>query len=77
MSIRVILFGQIADITGSSSIVLENVADMNELKRQMHTRYPALATMKYTVAVDKKVVTENVALSNNNTIALLPPFSGG
>jgi len=76
MPINVIIFGQLADIAGSS-LALENIADTQSLVKELHTRYPALAHAKYALAVDRRIVNENTALSENSTIALLPPFSGG
>ena len=76
MPVNIIVFGQLADIT-ASSLLLDNIKDTDALLKQLHTLYPALADKKYVVAVDKRVVTTNTVLSNNNTVALLPPFSGG
>ena len=77
MSIKVILFGQIAEITDSHSLELEGITDTDELKQHLQAQYPALANTKYVVAVDKKMITENTSLSSHHTVALLPPFSGG
>lgn len=77
MPINIITFGQIADITGANNIALENVADTNQLIEQLNSSYPSLASAKYAIAVDKKIIKENTPLNKNNTIALLPPFSGG
>ena len=77
MPLTILIFGQIADITGVNNITLENVADTNQLVQQLNTSYPTLASAKYAMAVDKKIIKENTPLNNNNTIALLPPFSGG
>ena len=74
--VKIILFGKLTDIAGSS-LALKNIADTNRLIEEMHNRYPALAQAKYVIAVDKKVVNENTALTENNIVALLPPFSGG
>ena len=71
------IFGQIADITGTNNLTLENIADTNSLITKLKTDYPALAAAKYAIAVDKKIIKENTTLKNGNTIALLPPFSGG
>lgn len=71
------IFGQIADITGVSNIAIENVQDTSQLIEQLNLSYPSLASAKYAIAVDKKIIKENTPLNNNNTIALLPPFSGG
>lgn len=77
MAINIIVFGQIVDITGINSLSVENVSDTDELVKQLTDAYPALKNSKYAIAVDKKIVKENTALTTNNTIALLPPFSGG
>jgi molybdopterin converting factor small subunit len=74
--VEIIIFGQLTDITGSS-LSVESVADTNELIRQLHQRYPALADRKYLIAVNKKAVQENTQLEENSIVALLPPFSGG
>ena len=76
MPINIIIFGQLADIAGSS-LALENIADTNSLVKELHILYPALANAKYAIAVDKKVVNENTRLTENSIVALLPPFSGG
>ena len=76
MSINIIIFGQLTDITGDS-LVLENIQDTDNLVKELHKQYPALAKAKYAIAVDKKVVNENTTLRENSTVALLPPFSGG
>jgi sulfur-carrier protein len=77
MEINLLLFGQVAEIAGSSSIVLTDIADTTTLKTEMNKRFPALADIKYAVSVDKQLVMENTNLSDSNTVALLPPFSGG
>ncbi|HEV8286122.1 MAG TPA: MoaD/ThiS family protein [Chitinophagaceae bacterium] len=76
MPLNIIIFGQLTDITGSS-LSLDNISDTDNLVRELNKRYPALAGKKYVVAVDKQVVTTNTVLTNNDTVALLPPFSGG
>ena len=76
MLISIIIFGQLADIAGSS-LALENIADTNRLVKELHSLYPALADAKYAIAVNKKVVNENTTLTENSIVALLPPFSGG
>jgi molybdopterin converting factor small subunit len=76
MSIKIILFGKLADIAGNS-VSVTNVADTDRLVDALHKDYPALANTKYVIAVDKQVIKENTILNNNSTVALLPPFSGG
>jgi molybdopterin synthase sulfur carrier subunit len=40
-------------------------------------RYPSLANKKYFIAVNQKMVHENIKLKMGDTVALMPPFSGG
>ena len=77
MQVNILIFGQIADITGTNNLTLENVNNTEELLKRLKNNFPALLDSKFAVAVDKKIITENTALGNNSTIALLPPFSGG
>jgi molybdopterin converting factor small subunit len=76
MPVNIVVFGQLTDITGSS-LSLENVTDTDALLSQLNGLYPALAEKKYVIAVDKRVVSTNTALTDDATVALLPPFSGG
>ena len=76
MQVNVIIFGQLTDITGSQ-LSIPGVTDTNSLVRELNKRYPGLADSIYMVAVNKKVVTENTGLTQNCTVALLSPFSGG
>ena len=76
MPITIIIFGRLTDIAGSS-LSLENVTDTNTLIKELHTLYPLLVDTKYAIAVNKIVVNENTVLTEDSTVALLPPFSGG
>ena len=77
MQLNIILFGQLVDIIGSDKIIIEDVIDTDKLTNKLHQQFPGLNQSKYIIAVDKKIISENTTLSNNSTVALLPPFSGG
>jgi len=75
MAIKIIAFGQIAEITGKEFSVDAN--DVNTLKSALNDKFPALVEKKYAIAVNKILVTDNVTLTDNDTVALMPPYSGG
>ena len=72
-----LIFGQLTDITKSSNITVPEVSDTDALRTVLLEKYPELARVKFALAVDKQVVTENTLLHSGAAVALLPPFSGG
>ena len=76
MSVKIILFGKLADIAGGS-VSVDNVADTDTLINTLHKNYPEFTKTKYVIAVDKQLIKENTTLNKKSTVALLPPFSGG
>ena len=77
MKINILLFGRLTDITGKDAFTLQDISDTDQLTKTLHQAYPQLAEANYILAVDKNVVATNTALTNDCTVALLPPFSGG
>ena len=77
MSIRVKLFGLLADTVGKSELLIENANDTDSLKKQMLLDYPNLANKSFIVAVRKQIAKYNQKLEVGDEVALLPPFAGG
>lgn len=77
MQVKILLFGHLAELTGENSIVVDNINDTDQLVQWVQKRYPQLAGVPFAVAVEMNFITENTELQDNNTIALLPPYSGG
>jgi len=77
MRVEIILFGQLTDIAGSNTIAVDDVQNSDELVTAINKLYPAMAGIKYIVAVDKKTIQTNTILNEKTMVALLPPFSGG
>jgi len=77
MKVNILLFGQLTDITGEDSFVMEDIFDTDSMAIFLQKNYPALINTKYLIAVDKKIIATNTLLPDNCTVALLPPFSGG
>ncbi len=77
MEIKVLIFGHLAEITGQRNLVIPDIIDTKGLETYLENQYPGLKNIKYAVAVNKNIITENTKLEHNYTVALLPPFSGG
>ena len=75
MTIKIIAFGQISEIMGKEISV--EATDVVSLKIALQNKYPPLAEKKYVVAVNRKLVNGNINFTANDTVALMPPYSGG
>lgn len=77
MEINVLVFGQITDITGKGSLKISDVADTDGVIQKLQERFNGLNAVKFSIAVNKKIIRANTVLKNEDTVAILPPFSGG
>jgi molybdopterin synthase sulfur carrier subunit len=77
MEIKILAFGQIADILGKSSLTFSDVKNTDSLIANLSEAFPELSSLKYSIAVNQKLMHTNSELNDNDTVALLPPFSGG
>lgn len=77
MQVQILIFGQLADITGASELILHDIPDIDTLQETLHKLYPTLANTTYAIAMNKKTIQGNTIFSGDTNIALLPPFSGG
>lgn len=77
MIVKILFFGQLADLAGTSEIIIDQVNDTDALIIKLQQQFPLLGESKYIIAVNNKAISTNTALNNNSIVALLPPFSGG
>ena len=77
MIVHIMLFGQLTDITVVDKITIENCLDTDSMVKSLQNTYPALIQSTFVIAVDKKIISSNTSLTDQCTVALLPPFSGG
>ncbi|MBK8553650.1 MAG: MoaD/ThiS family protein [Ignavibacteria bacterium] len=77
MEINILTFGHITDITSKAEFRISEVKDTDELRIKLSELFSAIRSIKYSIAVNKKVIQSNTVLTNDDTVALLPPFSGG
>ena len=77
MEIQLISFGKVADFLQNQQLQLEGIFNTDQLCAHLENSFPQLATMKYKLAVNQKLIQENTQINNNDSIAIMPPFSGG
>lgn len=77
MQVEVLFFGSLTDATQTDAVMIEGVTDTLQLQQALVKKFPALANAKYLLAVNKKMIKEVTELHHADTIACMPPFSGG
>lgn len=77
MSINILVFGPLTDITEANALSFKTPDNTDVLKQALIEQYPKLKTQHYNMAVNKKIIQEPINLKDGDEVALLPPFSGG
>lgn len=77
MEIEIITFGKIAEFMNSQRFTFAGIQDTDGLKQELEKSFPNLANMKYKLALNKNIVHDNLILQHLDTVAIMPPFSGG
>ncbi|MGY4385012.1 molybdopterin synthase sulfur carrier subunit [Pedobacter sp. UYP24] len=77
MEIEIISFGSISEFIDSQRMMLEGISDTDGLNSFLQERFPELQHIKYKLALNKELVQQNKKISDQATIAIMPPFSGG
>lgn len=77
MQIPVHFFGQLTDITGTSVVYFDNPGTLSGLQRELLIRYPALEKKVWVLAINNVLVTGENRIEDTDTLACMPPFSGG
>jgi len=79
MTIKLLAFGIFTDIFKDKQLVLEvpDTLTVDQLKAYIIENYPEAATLNFAVAVDEAYADDDLTITENQTIALIPPVSGG
>lgn len=73
---RVLLFGMIAERAGTPELEL-SAESVSALRGRLRERVEGLDELVYAIAVDRRIVKDDMPLTGGEEIAVLPPFAGG
>ncbi|RZJ14551.1 MAG: MoaD/ThiS family protein [Acinetobacter sp.] len=77
MEIEIVSFGKIAEFLANQKLSLAGVETTEQLRNFLEKEFPPLANIKYKLALNKTIIQETTQLKSGDSIALMPPFSGG
>ncbi|MCC7050670.1 MAG: MoaD/ThiS family protein [Bacteroidia bacterium] len=75
--IKILAFGMIAEKIKTPQLFVNNVYNTTQLKAWLEGNYSELNGLKFSIAVNKKIIQTETPLNGGDEVALLPPFSGG
>jgi len=80
MRIKILFFGMSKDLSGETSVSLEVNEDLkvSVFRTFLHEKYPLFSQMdSFSIAVNESYAEEDLVLVENDTVAIIPPVSGG
>lgn len=80
MKLNLLLFGVVADMLETSSLIIEVTTGSSvlQLKEQLIAQYPILENINsYAIAINEEYAANEVNIKENDVVAIIPPVSGG
>lgn len=74
---KVLVFGMLQDVCKADCLEMDERSTIAELKYLLEEKFPGLKEHPYAVAVNQRWSASDTVLKADDTLALLPPFSGG
>ncbi|MDM5249572.1 MULTISPECIES: molybdopterin converting factor subunit 1 [unclassified Lysinibacillus] len=76
--INILLFAHLQEIIGESKLCVElEDCTVGQIKEWMETQYPQVSLQHVMTAVNEEFATDSTIIKKGDTIAFIPPISGG
>lgn len=76
--IRILLFAHLQEAIGESELSVElSGYSVVQIKDWMEKQYPQLSLQKMMTAVNEEFATDDMVVRDGDTLAFIPPISGG
>ena len=78
MNIKILFFGKLVELTETSQLdFLVTKNNLTNILQELFLKFPLLEKENFSIAVNKKIISDEYIFNENDEIALMPPFSGG
>jgi len=74
---KIKLYGQLQDLFGQDTIEVSAIKDTDGLIDQLVSIQPKLNEVVYKIVVNHQICDGNTKLIGDESVSLLPPYSGG
>ena len=77
MEVKVLFFGVLAEVSGTSIKHYENVKSLTDLKLRIQDDFPEIVHYNFRISVNSTITDDDLVLKSGDEVALMPPFAGG
>lgn len=77
MEIKVLFFGVLSEITGTTFRTYSSVSSFGDLMLRIRDEFPEISHYKYRICHNSVIMATEPFLNEGDEIAFLPPFYGG
>ena len=77
MTVKVLFFGVLAEVTGTICKHYNDVKSVNDLRREIYDEFPEVEHYDFRISVNNELIDDDQTLNNGDELALMPPFAGG
>ena len=77
MKVKVLFFGVLAEVTGTSVKFYDDVKSSDHLNQRVSDDFPEIVHYKYKISVNNEMISTETLLKDGDEVAFLPPFAGG
>lgn len=71
------IFGQLTDVLQTDQMEVRNQENTDDLMAWLLNQFPALQGFSVVLAVNNSIIHQQTPIASGDSLALMPPFSGG
>ena len=77
MEIKVLFFGILAEVSGTSIKHYHDVKSVGDLRLRIYDDFPEIVHYNFRISVNSNITDFDMLLNSGDEVALMPPFAGG
>jgi molybdopterin synthase sulfur carrier subunit len=77
MEVKVLFFGVLAEVSGTSIKHYHDVKSISALKLRIYDDFPEIVHYNFRISINNDITDNDLLLKSGDEIALMPPFAGG
>lgn len=77
MEVKVLFFGVLAEVTGTSCANYSGVKSVSDVRHRIADSHPEFVHYNFRVAVNSQIIDDDKELADGDEVVFLPPFAGG